>query len=216
MGGGKVGSQNWVLRRKRALGKPRASEMEPKARTGGREGILPVDGFLRRFSLDGRFRPSRPPSPHDRPPKMNGAGQGDPEEGDRELPDGRTDGRSDIGRGTDAVTLEDAAKLVEEPIERDRDGREIVRKSGENGCRIEFHRSHFFDDRGVRIELFGPGDRKPRMSTSVFPMTRFRQVMNWFSYLCRRSGAVDTDGSLKRLTREYNQTVFDWEANRLP
>ena len=47
-------------------------------------------------------------------------------------------------------------------------------------------------------------------------MTRFRQVMNWFSYLCRRSGAIDTDGSLKRLTREYNETVFDWEVNRLP
>ena len=116
----------------------------------------------------------------------------------------------------EAVTLEDAADLVEEPIERDGDGREIVRKSGTNGCRLEFRRSHIFDERGVRIELFAPGDRRPRLTTSVFPMTRFRQVMDWFSYLCRRSEAIQTDGSLKRLGREYDRPVYDWEADRLP
>lgn len=116
----------------------------------------------------------------------------------------------------DAVTLEDAAELIGESIERDGNGREVIRRDNGNGGRLELRRSHIFDERGVQIELFGPGDGQPRMSSSVFPMARFRHVMNWFLYLYRRAEVLESESSLDRLAREYNQAVVNWESNRLP
>lgn len=133
--------------------------------------------------------------------KKAGNGSADPEE---------------ITERVEAVTLEDAAELIGEPIERDGNGREVVRRDNGNGGRLELRRSHIFDERGVQIELFGPGDSQPRMTSSVFPMDRFRHVMNWFYYLSRRAEALESESGLDRLAREYNQAVVNWESNRLP
>ena len=101
------------------------------------------------------------------------------------------------------VQLEDAAEILEQPIEGGDHRNHVVRKEVGNGNRIEVRRFSLFDPSGLEMSLYGDGAERPFIKARAFSRDRFRRILEWFHYLSERPDAMRSETRLALVVEEF-------------
>lgn len=107
--------------------------------------------------------------------------------------------------GDGKIRLEDAAEILDEPIDGGHRRNQVVRKGLGNGGRIEVRRFYLFDPRGLEMQLFERDGDRPFMKARAFSPERFHRVVDWFTYLSERPEAMRSETRLTKVVEEFSR-----------